>query len=308
MSVYLAVGAFIAVDIFLVVLALGSHQVETKASAPRTTSTIAAVPRASTPTATPTVIPAAELILPLPPTRLLGAVDENTAWRGVTGDCPSTPASPELTTDGGATWKTTDATGPANVTALQRLMVTSASVIEMVGLTETDCAPEFVKTYVGGDNYSSYPDKINGAWYVDPADRATVHSPVGDAKAPCDAVVTLAVRDDESAAALCADGLVFATADAARTWSEPSRAPGVMNLAAAEGGYLAAAVGTVECDGVQLLMLTAALAPSPFGCYPSTASPAKLSGNVTVSETADTMWLWAGDSLARSADGGATWK
>ena len=310
-SAYLAVGAFIAVDIFLIVLALGSHQVGADADADAASQakpTIAKATSTSIPTATPSAIPATRSILPLPPTRLLGAVDENTAWRGVTGDCPSTLASPELTTDGGATWKTTDATGPTNVTALQRLMVTSESVIEIVGLTEADCAPEFVKTFVGGDNYSSYPDKIDGAWYVDPADRATVHSPIGDAKAPCDAVVTLAVRDVNSAAALCADGQLCATTDAASTWSAPVPAPGVVNLAATESGYLAAAVGDSECAGVQFLMVSDTLATSLTGCYPTTVPPATLSGNVTMSDADGTLWLWVGDSLVRSIDSGETWR
>ena len=310
MSIYIAVGAFVAVDILLVALALGSHQVGAEAGAPRIIPNVAAPAGTSTPAVSPSSAPApaAEAVLPLPPTRLLGAVDENTAWRAVTGACPATPASPELTTDGGATWKTTDASGPAEVTALQRLMVTSERVVEMVGLTEADCAPEFVKTFVGGDNYSSYPSKIDGSWYVDPADRATVHGPAGDTTAPCDAVVTLAVRDDESAAALCADGQLFATTDAAATWSEPNSAPGVVSVTAAEGGYLAAAVGTVDCAGVQIMTVTSALAPGPVGCYLSIVSPATLSGNVAVSVTAGSMWLWAGDSLARSLDGGATWE
>ncbi|WP_166789044.1 hypothetical protein [Cryobacterium sp. TMT1-21] len=191
---------------------------------------------------------------------------------------------------------------------MQRLMVTSESVIEMVGLTESDCAPDFVKTFVGGDNYSTYTAKIDGTWYVDPANRATVHSPAGETTAPCDAVVSLAVRDDKRAAALCGDGQLFATTDAAVTWSDPTPAPGVVNLTATDSGYLAAAVGVADCAGVQLVALTAELASSPAGCYPSTGPPASLSGNVGVSIGAGTLWLWAGDSLARSGDEGATWQ
>ena len=310
MSVYIAVGAFIAVDILLIALALGSHQVGAEAGAPRIIPTVAAPASTSTPTASPSSAPApaADAVLPLPPARLLGAVDENTAWRAVTGACPATPASPELSTDGGGTWKTTDASGPTEVTALQRLIVTSESVVEMVGLTESDCVPQFVKTFVGGDNYSSYPDKTDGTWYVDPADRATVHSPAGDTTAPCDAVVSLAVRDDKSAAALCGDGQLFATTDAAATWSEPTPARGVINLTATDSGYIVAAVGDAECAGVQLLAFAEALTISPTGCLVDASPPATLSGNVAMSAAAGTVWLWADETLARSDDLGVTWK
>ena len=308
MSVYIAVAAFFAVDILLIVLALGSTQVGAESEAPQAIPTFDAVASTSAPTVTPSSTPVAEAILPLPPTRLLGAVDEKTAWRAVTGDCPATPASPELTTDGGATWKKTDATGPAKVTALQRLLVTSESVVEMVVLAKSDCAPQLVKTFVGGDTFKAYPDELDGAWFVDPADRATIHSPSGSAMAPCDAVVSLAVINDKAAAALCADGRLFATEDAAVTWSSPASIPGAVALTATDTGYLAAAVGRAECAGVQLLTLTPTLEATEFGCYKTDAQPASLAGNVAVSTAADTLWLWAVGAFVRSADGGANWQ
>ena len=308
MSVYIAVAAFFAVDILLIVLALGSTQVGAESEAPQAIPTFDAVASTSAPTVTPSSTPVAEAILPLPPTRLLGAVDEKTAWRAVTGDCPATPASPELTTDGGATWKKTDATGPAKVTALQRLLVTSESVVEMVVLAKSDCAPQLVKTFVGGDTFKAYPDELDGAWFVDPADRATIHSPSGSAMAPCDAVVSLAVINDKAAAALCADGRLFATEDAAVTWSSPASIPGAVALTATDTGYLAAAVGRAECAGLQLLTLTPTLEATEFGCYKTDAQPASLAGNVAVSTAADTLWLWAVGAFVRSADGGANWQ
>ena len=286
-------------------MALNSTNVGTRSEGPQPIPTFDAPPSALTATATPGPLAA---VLPLPPVRLLGAVDEQTAWRAATGDCPATPASPELTSDGGTTWKMTDATGPAKVTALQRLLVTDESVLEMVGLSSADCSPQFVKTFIAGDNYSSYPARIGGTWYVDPANRSSVHSPLGDTTAPCDSVVTLAVLDNESALALCSDGNLFVTTDSATTWSESARVPGAVNVAVTGAGYLVAAVGVSECAGVQLLNITTARDARSAGCYPSIMSPAKLSGNVTMSDAAGTLWLWAGESLARSADGGATWK
>ena len=307
LSVYIALGAFVAVDMLLIVLALGWPRVGAVVEAPSGMPKSDSLASGSTPTATPPSSLAGETVLPLPPSRLLSAVDENMAWRAATGACPATLASPELTTDGGATWKSTDATGLAKVTAVQRLVVTSESVVELVGLAESDCAPQFVKTFVAGDNYSSYPEQLAGTWFIDPADRGTIHSPAGIAKAPCETVVTLAVRDDRSAAALCADGRIFFTSDAA-AWSVASPIPGVVNLTGTDTGYLAGAVGRAECSGVKVLMLTSALESTDAGCFLSASPPASLSGNVALSGADGTIWLWVNDALIRSIDSGANWK
>jgi hypothetical protein len=165
-----------------------------------------------------------------------------------------------------------------------------------------------VETFVAGTNYSSYPNKLGSAWYVDPADRATVHSPTGAEKPPCDAVTTLAVRDGQNAAALCADGRMFSTTDAAATWSAPASLPGVVTLTDTTAGYLTAAVGRSECVGVNVLSLSPSLQSVLSGCYSTLTAAQSLSSNVALSAASGTLWIWAGDSLGRSFDGGVTWK
>lgn len=316
--VYVGVVAFVAVDILLVVLALSSNHATATAKTAAPIPTFGSTGLEQTPTASPAATPAATVkptpttaavtFLPVPPTRLLDAVDANTAWRAQTGACPETAAAPEVTSDGGATWKKTDASGPTEVTALQRLTATSESVVASVGLARADCAPQFVQTYIGGGNYASYPDKLAATWYVDPADGANVHSPTGTKTAPCDAVVTLAVRDDEHAAALCADGRLFSTSDAAATWSAPVTLPGVTSLTDTTTGYLAAAIGRTECAGVQVLALETSLESIVSGCYETPAPARSLSGAVAISQDSENLWLWAGSALGRSSDGGFTWK
>lgn len=311
--IYVAVGAFIFADILLIVWALGAARSNADAAEPRPFSPVvepAVVEPVETtfPTATPKPTPVDTQVVPVPATRILAALDANTAWRATTGACPEATASPELTTDGGATWKSTNATGPAKVTALQRIMVTSEKVASMVGLAQANCAPQFVKTFIAGDNYASYPKELDSAWYVDPADRARVHSPTGDHAAPCDAVVALAPRDSKSAAVLCANGQGYTTADTASSWSGPATIPGAIALAAVDTGYFAASAGRADCAGVQILSLTNELASTPIGCYPLVEPAETLSGNVALSHASGTIWLWAASSLVRSADNGATWR
>lgn len=312
--VYFVLVAFLLVDVLLIMLALSSARAGAPGDAPRAIPTFTAVPNspaptspAGTPRPTPTASQSATVVA-VPPTLIISALDATTAWRAETGACPATPASPELTIDSGATWKSTDATGPAEVTAIQRIMVSSESVASIVGLAQADCAPQFVKTFVAGDNYSSYPDQLADTWYVNPADRGTVHSPAGDFKTPCAAVIVLTPRDGAAAAVLCVDGQVFTTTDAAKTWSRPATVSGAVNIAVTQTGYLAAAVGRVGCAGVQIVALTSDLEAGMTGCYPTNVAANSLPGKVALSSAGGVIWLWAADNVARSSDGGSTWR
>lgn len=313
--IYIAVAAFIIADIVLILWALGSTRSNADAAEPRSiapvTEPAAVEPDETKPpiaTPNPTPKPVDTEITPVSSSRILTALDATTAWRATTGACPQATASPELTTNGGATWKSTNATGPAKVTALQRIMVTSEKVASMIGLSQADCAPQFVKTFIAGDNYASYPKELGSAWYVDPADRARLHSPSGDNAAPCDVVVALATQDTKSAAVLCDNGQGYTTTDAAGSWFGPAAVPGAIALAAIDSGYLAASAGRADCAGVQVLSLTNDLVATPIGCYPVVGPVGTLAGKVALSHASGTTWLWAGNSLVRSTDNGATWQ
>ncbi|TFD86114.1 hypothetical protein [Cryobacterium serini] len=312
---YSAVGLFVLIDAVLIMSALSSTSVDAAVNASSTPAPIASV--VPTPSATPSPTPTRTLapaVSPVPSSRLISAVSATAAWRVTTGACPATEASPELSVDSGASWTTSNATAPTGVTALQSINAQSESVAEFIGLDDEDCAPQFVKTFISGENYSSYPNELEPAWYVDPADRATVHGPGGLAPAPCDAVVALAASpaDADSAALLCADGQLFATTDATATWSPPVTVAGIVTLTATPTGYLAVATTTsaatpADCVGVHLVALTADLEPTVTGCYATAQTPATLAGQVAISVADDTLWLWIGDSTVRSTDAGQTW-
>ncbi|TDW30576.1 hypothetical protein [Cryobacterium psychrophilum] len=304
--VYAAVSAFILFDVALIAFALGTTKADADVApgvVPTPSSSVTSTPSASPVPEAAAV--AASTIVAVPATRLLSAVDGTTAWRATTGTCPAAVASPEVTTDSGATWTTTDATGPTDVTSVQALSAQSGSVVEIVGLDIADCAPEFVKTFVGGDNFRAYPGQLDDQWYVDPANRAEVHAPSGASPAPCDAVLALAPRGPAAAAALCDGDQLFVTTDGAATWSPPVSLPGTVNLASTETGYVAAVAGAAGCSGVQIQALSPELAATVSGCL---AVAGDLAGNVALSSAGGTLWVWAGDTVARSADAGATWQ
>ncbi len=319
--VYLAVGLFLLFDAYLITAALTSTRADTglPAAPPR-----ASLASPATPTPTPTVSPAV-YITPVPATRILSAVSPTVAWRAVTGICPDPLATPEVSTDAGATWTTTDANGPTDVTALQSIEATNGSVAQFVGFAATDCSAQVVRTFVGGDDYASADVELDSVWYVDPADRSELHGPDGVQPAPCDAIVALAPGSSELAAAvLCADTHVFATTDAAVSWSAPLTVPGALALTATPDGYLAVAAGATGgqptadpavCLGVSVINLSldsagdaaGALAATTTGCYVTAEAPAALAGNVAIASADGALWLWIGDATVRSTDTGRTW-
>jgi len=80
--------------------------------------------------------------------------------------------------------------------------------------------------------------------------------------------------------------------------------PGVVALAAAPGGYVVALAAVEGCAGVQAAPLSPALELGALGeCVASTAGP----GTTTLAAGGDVLWIWSGDFVARSTDGGASW-
>ena len=300
-----ALGLLLVLDAVLVHLALdaGSPRRSEAVSAPTSDVVPSSYP-AQVPTETesppPAQPPAASV-----PTRIISALDGITAWRATTGVCPDALALPELTTDSGATFTPTNATISSDVVALQSIAVDDEDVATMIGQSSDDCSPMLVRTFVGGLNYEEFAPGLVDVWYLNPLNRAEVHRPDSTVAAPCANVVALAAQDLVSAAVLCDDQTVFTTADGAVTWSSPVVAPGAINIASTSEGFVVATVAAEGCAGVQLARLAEALTPS--GCLPIDTEPEALVGNVALSIADGVLWLWAGDSLVRSSDGGMTW-
>ena len=308
--VYIAVAVFVLFDIALIVLALiGTRPAPSGTPAPIPTYTPSpgetSTP-APTASATSSTIPSASIDA-VPSTRIVAALDGTTAWRARTGPCPATPATAQITTDSGVTWRQTDANASGTLSSLQRIIVGGKALASMVALTRSDCSPALIKTFVAGRAYAPFPAELAGIWYVNPANRNAVHSPIGDRSAPC-SVVALAVRDSTSAAVLCADHTVYATTDAARTFASSIAMPGAVTIATSDAGYFAAATGQSGCAGLQIVALTANLQSAKVGCYATSLTPQSLAANVALADAGGTVWLWAGDAMSRSSDGGATWR
>lgn len=296
---------FLAVDILLVVLALRSTSPRDNGSA----SPAAPVPIASSPTASASSTPppsATPAIAVTAPTRVLTALNATVAWRATTGACPAATASPELTTDAGATWTATDLTTTTGVLALQRIVVTDTDTATFLGSTE-DCAPDAARTFVAGADFAAAPDQLDGTWYLATVGGATMHAPGRDVAAPCASAVSVAPLDDSRAGVLCADGSAHITLDVAATWTRVDAPAGTVTLTGTSDGLITASVGSNECSGVLLTNIGLTGDSSPLGCVESSESPTDLSGSTAIDWTDDSIWIWVDDRLLISTDQGATW-
>jgi len=302
-------AAFLIIDIGLVAFALNRPRVEPEAAPDRPVSAAQGETAVPTPAAE-AAPPATDIPQALTPTRVLAARDGTLAWRATTGPCGA-PALPELTTDAGATWKATTATGPTGVVSLQSIVIEGQQVASMIGQDAADCSTTLVRTFVAGDNYAEYPADLGENWFVNPLDRARLHSPAGDAAAPCADLSSLAPRSAAAAAALCSDGTVFSTSDGAATWNAVPGPRGIMSVTSDAEGYLYAQVGDDSCAGVRVGFFdetSTGTGGAPGACIPNALTPAALAGNIALAEGDNAVWMWAGDVTVRSLDGGVTWE
>lgn len=300
-------GAFVLVDLGLVAMAVTREPSGLAADAEPAISTTASVE--ARPTASPSATPSATTEA-VPPSRLLSAVDGDTAWRAQAGTCTpgegSTSPSLESTTSAGAAWTPSVVSTGAAPAGVDRLEATDSTTAFVVGPAGSTCAPAFTQTFSGGAAYADYPDRLTGSWYVARTDRGTVHSPAGGRAAPCPVVVDLAVVSDADGGVLCSDRTFFRTGDGGDTWDAGTVVDGAVAVTADVGTYLVASVGQADCEGtaVSVPSSTPGAAATRVGCAPATS---ETPGAIALSAGTDALWLWADDTVSVSADGGVTW-
>jgi hypothetical protein len=298
-----SVVTLVLLDVVLVSLALQSTQSSPTNSSASSKDLVAESPSPS-PTSTSSIPP--EVAPPATaPTRILHALNDEVAWRVSTGACPGSAALPELTGDGGVSWTGTDAIGTTGLTSVQNISVTDPSIASFIGFDNQTCSPQFVRTFVAGDDFATYNDELDRSWYVTSA--GALHAPDGEVPAPCSAVLSLAPRADDAAAAFCSDGSIHVTTDRAATWITVPAIGSVVAVSSADTGFVAGLVGSSDCPGVKAAFLTDEGLVASSGCLVSDVAPGDLAGTVAIASTGNTIWMWAGDVVSRSLDGGQTW-
>lgn len=289
---FAGITALVIADVVLVALALSA----TRAPVP-TSAAFAPPPSPSATTSpTPTSEPAHASPAVAALSAVLGAVDDTVAYRAVTGSCPDAAAQLEVTVDAGGTWTPA---APADARSIQSIAALPENVT-ILAADPASCAPSAYRSFVQGADWA-VADDLGSRWHLD---GSTVVAPGGTASAPCATPVQLAARSATEAVVLCDDAMLTASSDAGASWSEPTAVPAAASVTSGADGYYVAVVDGGECDGVQVVALSTDLQPgAPGACVESNAGP----GATVVAAAGGVLWLWSGDVVVRSIDGGATW-
>jgi len=288
------------VTVVLCVIALTQFRGEPSAGQIRAT-TSSPTPTV-TPTSDPTEGPTSPQVALVAPKRLLSAFDGTNVYRATVAACPDSRTSFELSDDGGVTWQTSDVAGSTGSSAALNLTAGSRDFVHMVTLATDDCAPQYLRSFVGGIEWQVFDADLPVTWFFDAADPSTLNSPDGVRSTPCTTVWMAATGS--RAAVLCSDSTIFTTTDAATSWSEPISVPNAAAIGVSPSGYRVALLNAEGCTGIQLGELVDGDLSGLGACLPVEAAQA----DVAVATAADgATFVWAGDIFSGSPNGGATW-
>lgn len=255
----------------------------------------------SAPTPSPSTTAAAVVVLPK---RYLSAFSGTEAWRGTAGECPGGSPELERTDDSGETWEKFQLTGLGVSAGLLRLEASNDGLAYVIAQSDSsDCEPVYVATYSNGEAFESYPERTKTSWFVGPGRNRTIQTPGGTSKVPC-LPLSVAPRTDTEAAVLCSDETVVRTTDSGESWDEGVAVAGAVALDDTADGFVVASAGRKSCDGVYISTLqTSASKAQQLNCVSVDAE----ADEIAISGAGDSLWLWAGSTLAVSTDGGVSW-
>lgn len=236
--------------------------------------------------------------------RLLTALGGTSLVRATTGPCPETLAALSTSLDGGATWADETLSDFLPLVALSRLADLGDGAFVALGSNPTDCGQRVAfSTPTAEATWNEYP--AGNLWQVDPGDTAVVITSTGMRTSPGCAVARLEVGVDGRVAVLCQDTSVATSFDEGQTWTRGGTFPGADALAVTATGVLVGAVGVPGCEGVEVTSLDPLLNPAGSVCVAATAA----AGQTAIAAAPDgPVWMWAGEVIRRSDDGGTTWR
>ncbi len=292
----------VVVDVVLVALALGRTSPEQHGPAgpiPTFTSTPdASEPASPSPSATSVPSPNADGASSVAPSRnLLSALDGTEAWRASSGSCSADGPVLQHTTDGGVSWQPVTLAGDVRAISALRVSTDGVSVLAEIG---DDCASTVRTSADGG---VTWVDGKAGAAGAGITPEGIVLRTATEA-APCSDPVD-AFQGERTTVVVC-DGQVEWRMGT-QPWVDLPLG-GVRSIAVDGSEYTLARIGTASCAGVQIetmpaIAVTSSTSTTPIGCD-SDADPDQ---PVSIDRVGDDVWLWSGDDVKVSANGGASW-
>lgn len=298
----IGLALFLVADVILVGLALTANGRSVDDPTQRPIPTFGGTPSASASPEATEAPAAAE-----PAGRFIAAGSATALWRSTQGTCEA-PAVVERSEDAGVTWAAVPADESFDLRVVYALAATSEDELQLVGSAGPNCAVGGYSSTDAGDTWTSSPELLSTVAYQTPVapDGSTAVVMAGQPVAPpCPAVEALAADETRTVTACSA---VLAEWDAASgSWTAIPFA-GIHAVELQPEQILFAARGVTGCTGLGVLRvtgatLTAGSAAESVGCVPD----ADLAAPAALASADDVSWLWVGDSLFTSPDGGASW-
>lgn len=239
--------------------------------------------------------------------RFLLAGSADVLWRATEGTCDA-PAVVERSTDAGATWSVLPTGTAMDLRIVHAMTATSPDDLQLVGAAGADCIVGGFSSADAGDTWSAAPDLPTTVAYetTPSADGSTAVVLSGQpVAAPCPAVDVLTTTAERTVVACSA---VLAEWDATiGSWTAIPFA-GIHAVDVDAEQILFAARGVPGCTGLGVLrvvgsVLTAGSTSDAVGCVPD----ADVAAPAAMSSVEGTSWLWVGDAILRSTDGGSSW-
>lgn len=298
--IIVGLALFLVADVVLVGLALTANGRSTDTPTQRPLPTFGT-------SATATPEPSEEPAAAESTGRFLLAGSTNVLWRATEGTC-DVPAVVERSTDAGVTWAVLPTGTAMDLRIVHALTATGPDELQLVGAAGADCSVGGFASTDAGDTWSAAPDlPTTVAYETTPApDGSTAVVLDGQpVAAPCPAVEVLTANTDRTVVACSA---VLAEWDATTgSWTAIPFA-GIHAVDVDAEQILFAARGVPGCTGLGVLrvsgsILTSGSATENVGCV----ADADVSAPAAMSAIEGTSWLWVGDAVLRSTDGGGSW-
>jgi hypothetical protein len=187
------------------------------------------------------------------------------------------------------------------VLSIESLTPDEATIIALEG---SSCTATVMATYTGGAFWQSYPDRLAGELYFDPATPAIVNVRGTAIAGPCSAMDQV-VETSTGLVALCTEGL-FVYSNATTTWALLSAVPALVVSVDSQTGTLFAGIRDVPgCPGIGLRSY--GLQQAPDDGIDVSCLNVNMPSAVGLSASGGATWFWDGHSLSKSLDGARSW-
>lgn len=206
----------------------------------------------------------------------------------------------EVSSDRGETWLEADISEP-DVSGVKAIHFGEAGSAQLA-YVDAQCEMQFAKSYVYGAAWESVLG-ADGLWALvrDEGD-SEISLSGGRVESPCQAVDISGFG--ERASLLCENSTATHSEDSGDSWSNPIEVPGAVAVVAESSATFVVRLSTEDCQGVSVQHVEDDSAGEVGACAEGDYEPSRLA---TASGGGE-LYVWAGDDVLRSIDGGSTWE